>query len=86
MLLARLMGMAKPTFMARAGLRIAELMPMTSPAKLNSGPPEFPWLMAASVWMKSWKSTGPSTVRFLALTIPMVTVWPSPSGLPIAST
>ena len=53
MLLARLMGMAKPTFMARAGFRMAELMPITSPSKLNSGPPELPWLMAASVWMKS---------------------------------
>ncbi len=59
---------------------------MTSPLKLNSGPPELPWLMAASVWMKSDSGMRSSMVRFLALTMPMVTVWPSPSGLPIAST
>jgi hypothetical protein len=47
------MGMAKPTFMAMAGLRMAELIPTTAPSKLKSGPPELPWLMAASVWMKS---------------------------------
>ena len=33
------------------GDRIAVLMPITSPAMLKSGPPEFPLLMAASVWM-----------------------------------
>jgi len=32
---------------------IAVLMPTTSPRRLNSGPPELPLLMAASVWMKS---------------------------------
>jgi len=26
-------------------------MPTTSPARLISGSPEFPWLIAASVWM-----------------------------------
>jgi hypothetical protein len=30
---------------------IAVLMPMTSPFMLNSGPPELPRLMEASVWM-----------------------------------
>ena len=50
---ARLIGIAKPTFIATPGLMIAELMPMTSPLKLKSGPPELPWLIAASVWMKS---------------------------------
>ena len=45
--------MAKPTFIATPGLMMAALMPMTSPRKLNSGPPELPWLIAASVWMKS---------------------------------
>jgi hypothetical protein len=33
------------------GEYIAELMPMTWPWLLNSGPPELPWLIAASVWM-----------------------------------
>ena len=33
------------------GEMIAVLMPMTSPLRLNSGPPELPRLMAASVWM-----------------------------------
>ena len=35
------------------GEMIAVLMPTTSPNMLNSGPPELPRLMAASVWMKS---------------------------------
>ncbi len=30
---------------------ICSLMPITSPSALNSGPPELPGLMAASVWM-----------------------------------
>ena len=34
------------------GEMIAVLMPMTSPVMLNSGPPELPLLIAASVWMK----------------------------------
>jgi hypothetical protein len=32
---------------------MAELMPITSPRVLTSGPPELPGLMAASVWRKS---------------------------------
>lgn len=35
------------------GDRIAVFTPMTSPFMLNSGPPELPRLIAASVWMKS---------------------------------
>ena len=35
------------------GEMIAVFTPMTSPARLNSGPPELPRLIAASVWMKS---------------------------------
>jgi hypothetical protein len=27
------------------------LIPITSPAELNSGPPELPWLIDASVWI-----------------------------------
>ena len=33
------------------GERIAVFTPITSPAMLNSGPPELPLLMEASVWM-----------------------------------
>ena len=33
------------------GDRIAVLMPITSPFMLNSGPPELPLLIEASVWM-----------------------------------
>ena len=46
-----LIGTAKPMVFAR-GL-IAVLMPITSPARFRSGPPELPGLIAASVWMKS---------------------------------
>ncbi|KRR27631.1 hypothetical protein CQ13_04410 [Bradyrhizobium retamae] len=35
------------------GEKIAVLTPITSPAALNSGPPELPWLMDASVCRKS---------------------------------
>ena len=45
-----LMGMAKPMLLAFA--RMAALMPTTSPFRLRSGPPELPWLMAASVCRK----------------------------------
>ena len=47
--LATLMGTAKP--MPWPWTLMAELMPMASPAALTRGPPEFPGLMAASVWM-----------------------------------
>ena len=67
------------------GEMIAVLMPTTSPAMLNSGPPELPRLMAASVWMKS--SYGPALMlRLRAETMPSVTEPPSPNGLPIAIT
>ena len=47
-------GIAKPMpIEPPEGEKIAELMPITSPARLNMGPPELPRLMAASVWMKS---------------------------------
>ena len=35
------------------GEMMAVFTPMTSPSMLNSGPPELPRLMAASVWRKS---------------------------------
>ena len=36
-----------------AGEMIAELMPTNSPRRFTNAPPEFPGLIAASVWMKS---------------------------------
>jgi hypothetical protein len=54
--LAKLAGTEKPTPTeppASPGEMMAVLMPTTSPRRLNSGPPELPLLMAASVWMKS---------------------------------
>ena len=58
---------------------------MTWPSMLNSGPPELPLLIGASVWMKS--SYGPCWMsRPRDDTMPAVTVPDRPNGLPIAST
>ena len=47
---ARLIGMAKPMpRLLGLSLTIAVLIPMTSPRRLSSGPPELPGLIAASV-------------------------------------
>ncbi len=54
------------------GERIQLLMPTSSPRALMSAPPELPWLIAASVWMKS--VTPPLCERLLADTMPSVTV------------
>ena len=66
-------------------LKIMELMPTTSPSRLNSGPPEFPGFTATSVWMNG---TGlpPPTERDVVLTIPAVAVLSRPKGEPMAST
>ena len=53
---------------------------------VTRAPPEFPGLIAASVWMKKLKSLMPTWVRARAETMPLVTVWPTPKGLPMAST
>ena len=51
---AKFEGMAKPMPIEPPdGEKMAELIPITSPSRLNMGPPELPLLMAASVWMKS---------------------------------
>ena len=64
---------------------IAVFIPITSPSRLNKGPPELPWLIDASVWIKS-----SYLVKFISLfradIIPEVTVPPSPKGFPIATT
>ena len=52
--LAMLAGIEKPMpTVPPTGEKIAELMPTTLPSISNSGPPELPRLIGASVWMKS---------------------------------
>ena len=48
---AESMLIAKPTFWLPPASAV--LMPTTSPAAFTSGPPEFPGLIAASVWSMS---------------------------------
>jgi hypothetical protein len=75
-------GTAKPMFSAPQLMAVA--MPTTSPARLTSGPPELPKLIAASVWMKFSNETSEMPrARPLALTTPTVTVWSRASGLPM---
>ncbi len=84
-------GTAKPmpTFPSpEPPVSICELTPITAPRELRSGPPLFPWLIAASVWI-TWSIEypfGACTLRCSALTIPEVTVRSRPNGLPIATT
>jgi len=63
-------------------------MPTTWPDMFSSGPPELPWLIAASVWItpEIVKLFVELMSRLRALTIPVVTVSSSPNGLPIATT
>ena len=59
-----------------------EFTPITTPLRSTSGPPLFPGLIAASVWISV---TEPVSLR--ALTIPRVTVFDrTPSAEPIATT
>ena len=64
------------------------LTPIRRPALSNNGPPEFPGLIAASVWMTPWMSRPPTEVmvRPRALITPVVNVWSSPKGFPMAKT
>ena len=82
-------GTAKPMpSLPPESLLICELTPITWPAAFSSGPPELPWLMAASVWIEFEivKLFGEVISRLRALTIPLVTVPSSPKGLPSATT
>ena len=82
-------GIAKPTpALSPESLSICELTPITLPVRSSSGPPELPWLIAASVWIESAivKLFGAVISRCSALTIPLVTVSSRPNGLPIATT
>ncbi len=83
----RSIGIAKPMpSMPAWRPAMALFRPTSLPVASTSAPPELPKLIAASVWMKFSKVVTPSWPRPVALTMPCVTVWPSPSGLPIAST
>src|SRR5216683_3925659 len=79
-------GIAKPMPIEPPdGEKMAVLMPITSPVRLNIGPPELPRFIDASVCRKS--SYGPEWIsRAVAEMMPDVTVPPRPKGLPIART
>jgi len=66
--------------------KMAVLIPTSKPLASTSAPPELPGLMAASVCMKFSKVDRPNWLRPRALTMPEVTVCPTPKGLPMAST
>ena len=66
--------------------KIMVLMPTSLPVMSTSAPPELPGLMAASVWMNTCVSDCAISVRASAEMMPLVTVWPTPNGLPMAST
>ena len=86
MVRALLIGIENPS-PAPGPVRTMALMPTTSPSAFNRGPPEFPGLIAASVWIRSKRlSVIPSllALRLVLLTIPRVTVLSSPKGLPTA--
>ncbi len=46
------MGIAKPIPSTLLFAIFEEVMPMTSPLPLSSGPPELPGLIEASVWIR----------------------------------
>ena len=89
--MASLMGIAKPRPSASESEDLALTTPTSSPFMLNRPPPELPGLTEASIWIRDMVFTEPElwmlTLRFSALTMPLVTVPPSsPRGLPTAST
>ena len=62
-LAAMLIGMVKPMpSLPLLPVTIAELIPITSPFMLTSGPPELPRLIGASVWMNDSYSLMPTAV------------------------
>src|SRR5690606_34077246 len=80
-------GTANPTpSLAPDSVKIETLIPMTSPSRLISAPPELPGLMAASVCTiatQAWP-VDPQLVWSTAETMPWVTVEARPQGLPTA--
>ena len=89
---ALLMGMAKPMLSMDAPEELLEylalVMPMTSPYRLNSAPPELPELMAQSVCISCIVAPLDIVIsRSLALIEPEVREKVnSPKGLPMATT
>src|ERR1051326_7497454 len=82
-------GTAKPTPSPPPPVDLIwELMPITWPLALSSGPPELPWLIAASVWMALLMSNDVSDVmlRLSAEITPTDSDCSSPNGLPMAAT
>ena len=86
-------GMAKPMLSMDASEEelleyFALVMPMTSPYRLNSAPPELPELIAQSVWINRMAvPLEMVTSRSRALTAPAVREKvSSPRGLPMATT
>src|ERR1051326_3087240 len=76
---ARLMGIAKPSpIEPPLFVKMNVLTPITSPSAFTSAPPEFPGLIAASVWiMFLYMPDGVASAlmsRRVALTTPAVTV------------
>ena len=63
-------------------------MPSTRPRASSSGPPELPWLIAASVWIAPViaKPVSESIERSSAETTPTDSDCSSPNGVPIAAT
>ena len=74
-----LIGIANPIPIAPwTPVKTKVLTPTTAPRLETSGPPEFPGLIAASVWIMFLKTASVSspetTSRCMALTTPSVTV------------
>jgi hypothetical protein len=81
-----LLGMAKPMpMLPPPGARIAVLIPISSPLRFSSAPPELPRLIEASVWMKFSSPSRFRPLRPRAEIMPEVAVWPRPNGLPTAT-
>ena len=83
-------GIANPTPSAVPLVeRIWALIPITRPRASKSGPPEFPRLIGASVWIASetlYPEVSESIVRSIAETTPTESELCSLKGLPIAAT
>ena len=85
-------GIAKPILSIEASEYeddiFEELIPITLPYLLMRGPPEFPELIAASVWRRLSDSSFTEIFLSLPETTPVVTVFlrSKPRGLPIAIT
>ena len=65
------------------------MIPITRPRASNSGPPELPWLIGASVWIASTSlksEVSESIERCVAETTPTPSESSLPNGLPIAAT